>query len=219
MSNVLFTAIVKKGKASYFLDQSRRAGATGGTIIHAFGTITDPILDLLGLSDSKRELLLMLVESQDEDQVHHILENKCQLSRKGHGVLISCPTSSVYGSHHLNQPFNKEEFPLHSYQLVVTIVDRDLGDEVVKRARQEGAQGATIIHGRGLGSEKASQIFNITIEPEKELVLMIVESAKVADIIEKLSSALEIDQPGKGIIFSVAVNNATGLFQQIEVDE
>ncbi|MGX7109279.1 P-II family nitrogen regulator [Facklamia miroungae] len=215
MQTVLFFAIVKKGTASYFLEQARLAGATGGTIFQAEGTIANPFLDLLGLNDSKREVLLMLVDYANEAKIHQVLTDKCELAKKGKGILFSVNTTSVYGSKQLKHEFNQGGQGVSKYQLLATIVDRDSGDEVVETARAEGAGGATIIHGRGLGSKKAPKIFNVQIEPEKELVLMIVESQKVPEIIEKVSHAMDIDQPGKGILFTVDVNEVSGLFQQI----
>lgn len=214
MKTVLFIAIVKKGTASFFLEKAREAGATGGTILRAEGTISSPLMNLLGLHDSKREMLIMLVNQDHEARIHQVLAEECQLAKKGKGVLFSFATSSVYGSHLLNHPFDKEDPDMSEYQLIATIVDRDSGDEVVKAAREEGAGGATILHGRGLGSEKASKIFNIQIEPEKEIVIMIVESQKVHEIVQQINEAMNIDRPGKGIIFTLDVNNATGLFQQ-----
>ncbi|MGF3227367.1 P-II family nitrogen regulator [Facklamia sp. P12932] len=215
MQTVLFFAIVKKGTASYYLEQARLAGATGGTIFQAEGTVANPFLDLLGLNDSKREALLMLVDHSNEEKIHQVLTEKCELPKKGKGILFSINTSSVYGSHQLMHEFNEGGQEMSKYQLVATIVDRDSGDEVVETAREEGAGGATILHGRGLGSKKAPKIFNVQIEPEKELVLMIVETQKVPEIIEKVSKAMDIDQPGKGILFTIDVNDVSGLFQQI----
>lgn len=212
MRTVLFLAIVKKGTASFFLEQARKAGATGGTIILADGTIASPLMNLLGLHDSKREALLMLVDKEFEAEMHKVLAVECELPKKGKGVLFSFDTSSVYGSQRLGHNFTEGDAQMSPYQMVATIVDRGKADDVVDVARQVGAQGATILHGRGLGSERTSKIFNVQIEPEKEIILMVVESDKVNDISQTISQALDIDQPGTGIIFSMAVNNATGLF-------
>ncbi|MDK7186749.1 P-II family nitrogen regulator [Facklamia hominis] len=215
MRTVLFLAIVKNHTASFFLEKARQAGARGGTIIRAEGTINHPVLNFLGLHDSKREALLMLVEKTQEEHLHRVLEDECHLSKKGEGVLFSFDTTSVYGSQRIHEDFNEEENGLALHQLIVTIVDRDLGDEVVEAARQVGASGATILHGRGLGSKKESKIFNIQIEPEKELVLMVVESKNVTQIVQAIDHELDINRPGAGIVFTMNVNNATGLFEGV----
>lgn len=212
MRTVLFLAIVKKGTASFFLEQARKAGATGGTILLADGTVSSPLMNLLGLHDSKREALLMLVDKEFEAEMHQVLAVECELPKKGKGVLFSFDTSSVYGSHRLGHDFIEGEGKMSPYQMVAAIVERGKADDVVQVARQAGGQGATILHGRGLGSERTSKIFNVQIEPEKEIVLMVVESDKVRNIAHQISTELDIDQPGAGIIFSMAVNNATGLF-------
>lgn len=216
MQVVLFTAIVKKGTASFFLDKARQFGVPGGTILRAEGTVQSPILNLLGLHDSKREVLIMLVKQELEAKVHEVLEVECQLAKRGRGILFSHPVTSVAGSHLINMPFNKEDAFVKDYQLMVTIVDRGIGDEVVKLARQEGGQGATILHGRGLGAEKAAKLFNIQLEPEREIVLMVVESAKVTEITDKIERELNLSAPGKGICFTLDVNSATGMYDQLD---
>lgn len=216
MKTVVFFAIIKKGMGSYFLEKARQAGSTGGTIIRAEGTVPDPLLDLLGISESKREMLLMIVDKDKEAQMHRHLTQECDLPGKGKGIAFSIDTTSVYCSHNVVNEFSRGDQELGDYQLIATIVNRDLGDEVVAAARKEGAGGATILHGRGLGAEKAAKLFNITIEPEKEIVLMIVETTRVEEIIDRLRAALNLDQPGKGILFSVDVNNVNGLFQEVK---
>lgn len=67
------------------------------------------------------------------------------------------------------------------------------------------------MHARGSGSEEARKVFNMLIEPEKEIVLIISEEAKTKDIVESIRKETQIEEEGKGIIFVTNVVNTYGL--------
>lgn len=69
------------------------------------------------------------------------------------------------------------------HNCILVVVNRGYAEEVVLLARQKGATGATILHGRG--SEEGGvriPLVNIEVQPEKEIVLLITE-AKVSSTI------------------------------------
>jgi nitrogen regulatory protein PII len=51
----------------------------------------------------------------------------------------------------------------------------------------------------------------MNIEPEKEIVMIIIERDKAEGIVNAIRDAMRIDDPGKGILFSMDVNRVTGL--------
>ena len=60
------------------------------------------------------------------------------------------------------------------FDLIVTIVNRGFADEVMNAARAAGAHGGTILWARGSGVHETEKFFGISIQPEKELVLILV---------------------------------------------
>ena len=59
------------------------------------------------------------------------------------------------------------------YDLLVTIVNRASLKKWWKHLKA-GAQGGTIMRGRGTGIHETAKIFGIPIEPEKEIVLTLI---------------------------------------------
>ena len=98
-------------------------------------------------------------------------------------------------------------------EMLMVIVDRDTSDEVIEVARQAGAQGATVLHGRGTGHEDKLSAFHIHVEPQKELVMMAVEADQVDSISQAIAEALDFNQPGTGILFILPINETTGLYE------
>lgn len=215
VESVAFFAIVNHGIGQKVLKIAKQHGTGGGTLVLCEGTIPNKFLNLMGLDESKKEMMITLAPKEYEKKIHEKITEKMKLDKKGLGILFSADTSSVYGSHVFNRAFEKEGGNMGEYQLLVTIVDRDSGDDVVVAARNEGAKGATILHGRGTGTTEISKLFNIEIQPEKEIVLLVVESEKVKPVSENIHAAMGLDKPGSGVIFSIPVNQVTGLVQNL----
>lgn len=209
---ILILGILKEGSSSQFFRICRDNGATGGTALRATGTVHHLILDFLGLHDSRKEVAFTIVPANLAKKLEQSLNQKLHLSDKGRGILFSMPTSSLIGNHGNSFVYSESEESMQGHQLIVTIVDRTYGDDVVLAAREVGALGATILHGRGTGSQEISKLFNVKIEPEKEVVLMVVDADKTKKISDHIVKTLDITAKGKGLLFTINVNRASGLF-------
>ena len=74
-----------------------------------------------------------------------------------------------------------------------------------------GARGGTVMTGRGTANNEAEKLFNISIQPEKELVLIIVESGIRDAILRALYEGVGLGTPAQGIAFSLPVDNVVGM--------
>lgn len=208
----VFITIVEKGKASKILEESKKVGVKGGTIVYGKGTASGGLLHLLELYEIKKEILVMVLENRIiEDLIVHLNE-KFHFEKTNHGIAFSIPLTNVMGYTNKNsENYITDRSGKMNYDAVFVIVERGNADEVIEVADKSGARGATVIHGRGSGVHEKGSIFNIVIEPEKEIVLMLVQSDKTESIISSIKEELDIDKPGKGIIFVTNVDKAIGL--------
>ena len=60
--NGMLFLVVGKGMAEKAMDILRSKGALGGTVINARGTASSSLLSILGFGDSKREVILSVME-------------------------------------------------------------------------------------------------------------------------------------------------------------
>lgn len=97
------------------------------------------------------------------------------------------------------------------FVLIVTIVNKGWGDEVIKASRKAGADGGTILFGRGTGIHENKSILGLMIEPEKEIVLTIAESSIEDEIRNSIVKAINLDEPGMGIGFVVSLDKVFGI--------
>ena len=98
-----------------------------------------------------------------------------------------------------------------SHECIVCIVNAGFSDAVMDAAREFGARGGTVIHGRGTASREAERFFGVTIQPDKELVLILVPHDLTDEILHALYRAVGLKTPGQGIAFSLPVDQVVGL--------
>lgn len=98
-----------------------------------------------------------------------------------------------------------------NFVLIVTIVKKGWGDEVIKASRKAGAHGGTILFGRGTGIHETKSILGLMIEPEKEIVLTISDSSIEDDIQNSIIKAINLNEPGMGIGFVVSLDKVFGI--------
>lgn len=60
------------------------------------------------------------------------------------------------------------------YQMILCIVNSGFSETVMEAAKEAGARGGTVIHARGTANKEAEQFFHITIQPDKEIVMILV---------------------------------------------
>lgn len=95
------------------------------------------------------------------------------------------------------------------YELVVCIVNAGFSQEVVEVARGAGAKGGTIIRGRGTANPEAEEFFGLTIQPDKEILLILVPSEIKDSVLKAIYKEGGLSQKAQGIVFSLPVNRTT----------
>ena len=77
----------------------------------------------------------------------------------------------------------------------------------------------TILNGRGTANKEAESFFHIAIQPEKEVVMILV-SAEIKDaVLHALYQKAGLDTMGQGIAFSLPVDEVVGLTPWKAVDK
>ena len=105
------------------------------------------------------------------------------------------------------------------YVLTVTVVNRGFADQVIDAAREVGARGGTIIYARGTGVHEMEKFLNISIQPEKELILIVVKKSQAKEITSAITKAAGLKTEGRGISFSLPVTDLVGIASQFDEEE
>ena len=103
------------------------------------------------------------------------------------------------------------------FKLIIAFVENAETAVVLKAAREAGATGSTVIsQARGEGAEQSKTFFGLTLETQRDVVLMLVEEHLSRPILEAIATAGRFDdKPGSGIALQIDVEDAVGISHQI----
>ena len=97
------------------------------------------------------------------------------------------------------------------HELIICIVNAGFSEAVMDAARDAGAMGGTVISAHGTANKAAEKFFSITIQPEKEMVMIIVPADLREAVLHALYKSVGLNTAGHGIAFSVPIDNVVGL--------
>ena len=100
---------------------------------------------------------------------------------------------------------------MENYEMVLCIVNAGYTELVMDAAREVGARGGTVIHANGTANKEAEQFFNVTIQPDKEIVMILVPAKIKDDVLHAVYRSAGLKTAGQGIAFSLAVDHVVGI--------
>ena len=109
------------------------------------------------------------------------------------------------------------------YKCILAIVNNGFSEVAMDAAKACGARGGTILNGRGTISKEAEKFFNISIQPEKEIVMILAKNELIDSILKGLYNAIGTSTQAQGIAFALPVDEVIGIDNNLnvkkEVDE
>lgn len=235
--------VVNKGLAGRVTEIARVNHCPGNVTIPARGTAHSEILDMLGLEKHEKELVISFVREEDAYRGLQDLRRALELDKPGKGIAFQCPIGISLGIKSIFKHYDtkigetaelrpadrtpaysdeelKEGIIEDSHRLIFLVVSQGHADDAVEKAREAGASGGTIIHGKGFGVHDASVLFGVPIDPEKEIVLFLVRHSSCDKIVRALVEHGRLSEPGKGICLVLPVKRVTGLWHRLpQADE
>ena len=105
------------------------------------------------------------------------------------------------------------------HEMIMCIVNAGFSETVMEAAKSAGARGGTILNGRGTANKEAESFFHIAIQPEKEVVMILVDKEIKDAVLHALYQKAGLDTMGQGIAFSLPVDEVVGLTPWKAVDK
>ncbi|MBF0306381.1 MAG: P-II family nitrogen regulator [Alphaproteobacteria bacterium] len=97
---------------------------------------------------------------------------------------------------------------LTDVHLITCIVQRGRADAVVRTAVEAGAEGATVHYARGTGMRQNLGVLSAAVNAEKEVITVAVSREQLNHVFERMFIAGQLDTPGMGFMYVVAVEKA-----------
>ncbi len=207
MSYKLLIGIVPHDSGELITDAAKSAGAGGGTIVMGRGTASNGILQLLGLGDTSKDIVYIIIKDQIKSAVYEAIIKTSE--KKAHfGVMFTLDTPGFIRAGHLAESDVSEKSEgeetmkaANNYQMINVIVNKGYAEDAMAAARKAGAGGGTIISARGTAKEGDAAFFGMKIVPEKEMLMILVPAEKKSAIVEAITALPCFAEAGSGIIF------------------
>lgn len=221
----LLITIVKKGRAKKVMKAAKEAGSEGGTILLGQGIGIHEKKKVFGIDAIyEKELVLTLVPEDILLSVLHAVNLAAKLNEPGRGIGFIIDIRKTIGIAHMDYEENEKEEvqqmtdDVHhkGFDLIITIVNKGESGKVIDASNRGGAEGGTVISGRGSGIHEKAKLFSIQIEPEKDVVLTLIKRSHTKDVLRAIEEDVKINEPGKGISFVLPVEETVGIHHLLE---
>lgn len=97
------------------------------------------------------------------------------------------------------------------YEMVVCIVNSGFSEAVMDSARESGVTGGTVLNARGTANPQAERFFGVTIEPNKDMIMILIDSKIKETVLHNLYRDVGLKTECQGIAFTLPVNDVVGL--------
>jgi nitrogen regulatory protein PII len=190
------------------------------------GTANSEVLDLLGIGSKEKAVILCLEQEVGVRTLMKEVRKKLKSYGPGAGIAFTVPLSAVNDPILLvfkqsilknekitaaNSTEGENMANKHTHDLIVSIVNHGYTDDIMNIARTAGARGGTVLHARGTIHEGPVKFFGISVQDEKEMILILVNSENKVPIMQAISENYGLNSEARGIVFSMPVDDVMGL--------
>ena len=189
----------------------------------AQGTASSEIMNMLGLDGGEKSVLMSVMPKVFADEMLIKLRKHLHLGMPNSGIAFTIVMSS--GSAHLiklienlqperNKTFlERDEYEMAEceHSMIMAIVNQGFSEEVMDAARPMGASGGTVFHSRRIGSEEAMKFWGISVQQEREVVLIIARKEDKLAIMQAIGKQCGMQSEAEGVVLSLPVDGITGL--------
>ena len=180
------------------------------------GTAVSSMLELLGIDSSEKRIVAAIATREKTKQLIREEKRNLYIGVPGHGIIVAVPVKSVGGGKIMallnggQQPEGVQPDINYSYELIVVICNAGRTDMVMNAAREAGAAGGTVLHGKGTGAVAAEKFYKVSIAQEKEVILIVSRAEQKAEIMKTILKKAGQNTEARAIVFSLPVTEVAG---------
>ncbi len=191
--------------------------------VTAHGTASSEVMDMLGLESNEKRALISMIPGSVNESLMEKLKNRLYLGAPNTGIAFSVPLSGCSSSMMRMMKKLNEEYDIsletekegetmdNEYVMLMAFVDEGYSEEVMAAARPAGAKGGTVFHSRCAGSEETLQIWNIVVQQQREIVIILADKKNKLAIMKAISEKCGSQSPAHGMVVSLPVDDVAGI--------
>jgi len=186
--------------------------------VAANGTASSELLNMLGLTHSEYE---MLISFGPECAICELMERMIDDYRgilSVRGLCFTIPLTAISGmvAAALSVPIPTEggsemPHPEKEHNLILVTVNQGYTDAVMQTAVKAGATGGTVIRGRFVGANHLEQFHSITLQDEKEILVIACHRDVRNPIMDAINAAHGMNTPHQAFVCSLPIDRLVRL--------
>ncbi|WP_139652607.1 hypothetical protein [Raoultibacter phocaeensis] len=187
------------------------------------GITSGEMMDLFGLGSVTKIVSLCVVTKTYADRALVRLKETLRLGKYNDGLAFTTSLSSVsatsmkiideYGRKELLEDMeidNAQVGKERDHSLIVSFVNQGFSDDVMEAAQKAGALSGTVLHARQLGGEAILNFLGIPLHEERDLILIIAERERKADVMKALGDQFGMGTKARGMAVSMSIDALVG---------
>lgn len=219
----LLTLITTPKLADKAAEMFRKAELPLQYRFNAEGTATSEIIDMLGLGGVDKCVLASIIPKDFSGVMLDKLKNELQMHAVNSGVAFTMPLNGASNlilrmlTHNTEENDSGSEGKVKTvmteikHVLISAIVNRGFSEDVMKAARSAGAKGGTVIHSRHMGNEEVAGFWGLSMQEEKDIVLILSEAEQKVQIMQSIGEHCGMHSEAEGIVMSLPIDSVTGI--------
>jgi nitrogen regulatory protein PII len=188
------------------------------------GTATSNILDILGVGAEDKGVVICLEPAAQAPELLQAIREELHAHGPGAGIAFAVSLSALNTV--ILRGFKKKNIRRNikfltseggnnmettRSDLIISIINQGYSDEFMTVAREAGARGGTVLSARGLAGENAVKFLGVSMQEEKEIIIILTKRDKKEAIMQAVSRTHGIASKAEGVIFSLPVDSTLGL--------
>lgn len=192
-------SFLEKKRSNTLMDEYKKLGFSGGTFTFGNGAATSMLWRLVGFEGPERAVLINLV---DKKMLEEYMEHEDEIKKKVYfqSALVPLDREAV------SEVLNKEEILMDDLSFVQVICNKGFALEIMEKARSLGAEGGTILQGKGTAREEDEVFFGHKLVKEKEILLIIVSSQVEKKVVDGIENMECMKGDGAGIVYALPIS-------------
>lgn len=192
-------SFLEKKRSNTLMDEYKKLGFSGGTFTFGNGAATSMLWRLVGFEGPERAVLINLV---DKKMLEEYMEHEDEIKKKVYfqSALVPLDREAV------SEVLNKEEVLMDDLSFVQVICNKGFALEIMEKARSLGAEGGTILQGKGTAREEDEVFFGHKLVKEKEILLIIVSSQVEKKVVDGIENMECMKGDGAGIVYALPIS-------------
>jgi len=221
----LLTIIVDDNKKSQINKIIKKYNLFFNYTIPGYGSASSSLLEYFGLNEVKKQIYISVIPDKLQTEIMTKLNKSLAIQEIGTGICFTIPISSsvkyLQDVYETTSIYEEEQKMISNkkYHLIITITEEGYSEKVMNVAKKNGATGGTLIKGSGLGNKDAVKFLGFSIEPEKDIILIVANTTIKTKLMQEITKEVGLNTKGKGICFSLPIDQTMGLGEEIKLQK